>query len=249
MKKILSSILLLCFVACSKNNDPEYPQPTDAELFVRDDAARTTIPLVVHTSWNYRKNIGTEEKPDKLIRNLLLNDRIIDMKILPVRQYDNNSGNGKYEYKALCYITENQTVYFYMNDRIFVGRYLYPDNYGYESVIWDFELPTYYTENSTRYFTLNRAVSFDNPNVNKDENFLREVPGFHTIDVEITAIDVKRYKDCKLFQYNNQRTNPNESVRTNYFYFKDGIGLVKYQQEIKVGDTTALLYEQVLIEP
>jgi len=248
MKKILPIVLLLCFAACSSNKDPHCSQNTDADLFIRDNAAKTVIPLILNKSWNFRVNEGGKEKPaDKLIRNLLLNDRIIDMKVLPVREYDNNSGSGRYQYKALCYITENQTVFFYMNDRIFVGRYLYPDNYGFESVGWDFELPTHYTENSARYFTLNRNVNFGDPNVNTNENFLREVPGFHRIDVTRNDGLIQPYLNCKLFQYENKSSNSSET-RTNYFYFKDGKGLIKYQLILKVGDETVILYEQVLIE-
>jgi len=249
MKKILLLIFLICFIACNSNNDPDYPRNTDAYLFVRDDAGTTTIPLILGKSWNFRVDEGGEEKPAaQQIRNLLRNDEIIEMKILPVRAYDNNSGSGRYQYKALCYITENHTVFFYMNDRIYVGRYLMFDHFGLESVTWDFELPTHYTESSARLFTLNRNVNITDPNVNLNENALREVAGLHSIYITRNDGLIQPYHNCKLFQFDNKSSNPSE-IRTNYFYFKNGVGLVKYQLILKVGDETVILYEQVLIEP
>ncbi|MDR0928020.1 MAG: hypothetical protein LBO69_09710 [Ignavibacteria bacterium] len=249
MKKLfLLSIICLCFVACNSNDDDDANYTPDTDLFVRADAEYTLIPLLADRRWTYSKTIGTEEKPDCEIKNLLLNDQIVDMKILPVRQFDNNDGSGKYEYQALCYITENNTAYFYMDNKILVGRYLESDNYGNESAIWDFELPTHCTENSSRYFALNRNVSIDDPGVNIDENFLHEMPGYYTIDVEVDLPNFKRYTDCKLFLYNSHKESAGEHTRPNYFYFKEGVGLIRYQQFVKVDTTLAKLYEQNIVE-
>jgi hypothetical protein len=252
MKKIILLSLVLpfisvIFIACSGNDDPIDQSTGNAELFIRDDASTTTIPLVMNTTWRYKKVYGEEEKPDKQIKNLLIDDEIIDMKILPVRHFDNNEGWGKYEYQSLCYITTNNQVFFYMNDRIYIGRYLYPDNYGFESVIWDYELPTHFTENSTGYYTLNRNATINDPNININENFLQEMPGLSTIVVEIDGFNLKQYKDCKLFQFHNIKGS-NETDRINMFYFKAGKGLISYQQYLKADSTMHRLYELNLLE-
>ena len=250
MKKlfVIFCFTVTLFMGCSDNNTDTITT-MDPELFVRKDAALTTIPLVFGYSWRYQILPVGDGKPDKFIKDLLLNSSIVEMKILPVREYDNNSGAGRYDYQSLCYITSTNIAFFYMDDKIYVGQYMYPDNYGLESVTWEFELPRRYTEHSSRYFTLNRNVSFDDPSVNKNENFLYEEPGFHTLDIEIDNINVRRHKDCKRFVFYNTRNSSDEHPRKNVFYFKESIGLIKYQQFLIVDATEALLYEQFLVEP
>jgi len=134
-----------------------------------------------------------------------------------------------------------------MGDKILVGRYLQQDLHGNESVIWDFELPTYSGENDARQFTLNRGVP---PHlVVYEEDLLQEVAGYETVEVELSQPVINRYTECKLFQYNSKKTNPAEATRINKFYFKEGMGLIRYQQYVQAdGQEPILLYEQDLIE-
>jgi hypothetical protein len=213
---------------------------------MRNDAATTLIPLLNMYRWEYRINLETAERPVEPIRNLLDNDAIEYVRLLPVRQYDNNEGWGRYEYQMLCYVTTNRKVFFYMSDKIYVGRHLQADNNGFESVMWDYELPMRYTESSSNHFILNRNVS--SPNL--DEDYLYEKPGFHTIDIELALPNYKRYIECKLFEYRSKRNSPSDPIRINRFYFKQGNGLIRYQQFIMspTDSTLVMTYEQDLIE-
>ena len=132
------------------------------------------------------------------------------------------------------------------SNKIYVGRYLQADNNGFESVMWDYELPIYSTAASTRTFVLNRNVAI--PNI--DEDYLHEKPGYYTIEVEIGLPDFKKYTECKLFECQNKRNNPNDPIRVNRFYFKQGKGLIRFQQfALSPTDSTLLLlFEQDLIE-
>jgi hypothetical protein len=245
MKRILLiPFLFLFLLGCSDEPTPVINTPSE-ELYIREDASTTLVPLVNYNKWNYRINTGTEEKPYNQIRGILDNDTITSIRFLPVRQYDNNEGWGKYLYQTLCYITAKGKVFFYMNDNIYVGRYLQSDNNGFESVIWDYELPTHCTEQSSRYFVLNRDIT--SPNM--DEDYLHELAGYHTIDVEVAFPDYKKYTECKLFEYKSKRNNIADPVRINRFYFKEGKGLIRYQQFVLSPDNTELkLYEQDLVE-
>jgi len=247
MKKILGiAFLFLLITSCSNDPSSTGPYTPDENLFLRNGADTTLIPLLVNKKWNYTVNKGTEEKPIGPIRSLLDNDTIEYIRLLPVREYDNNEGWGRYEYQMLCYITVKNRMFYYMNDKIYVGRYLQNDNYGFESVTWDYELPTHCTENSSRYFVLNRNAS---SNI-VDEDYLCEISGYHTINVKINATDYREYTNCKLFQCRNKRDNILDPVRINKFYFKQGIGLVRYQQFVlsPTDSTEVELYEQDLIE-
>ena len=246
MKKIFVIPFLFWLVACSDNPSTPSVYTPPEELYMRNDADMTLIPLLNMYKWSYRVNLGTEEKPIGPIRNLLDDDAIEYVRILPVRQYDNNEGWGRYEYQALCYVTTNNKVFFYMSDKIYIGRHLQADNNGFESVMWDYELPISCTENSSRHFVLNRNVS--SPNL--DEDYLHEKPGYHTIDIELVLPNFKKYTECKLFEYQSKRNSPSENIRINRFYFKQGKGLIRYQQFIvsPTDSTFMKLYEQDLIE-
>lgn len=250
-KLFLLAVFLLFFVSCG-DDTPINTQPQDEpSLYEREDAANTTIPLQLNNSWLYKRNVGGTERPDQLLEIILpeivkpdsmASDAIIDMKILPIRRYDDGKGTGKYEYQALCYISQNGVAYFYMGEKIYVGRYMEKDSYGLESVSWDFELPVSFTETSSRYFIMNR----NKVNVEQNEyNYLHELGGYYTIDVKKPGSDdFKRYTECKKFQYLDTTTNGAAGARTNVFYFKQGRGLIRYQQFIT---DTVLLYEQELI--
>lgn len=256
MRKLnnLLFVLLLTFIfsACNDNNKPVSPSE-DLTLYIRDDAGEMIIPLMLNKSWKFKKTAGGEEnpKPDKFIKNILVDNTIIDQKILPIREYDKGVGDGKYKYKALCYLTTNDLAYFYMENKLLYGSYLIVDAYGNESVTWEGELPTTFTETSSAYYTLDRSINILDPEIKREESLLYECPGYYTVDVELDGNDVKRYKDCKRFTYNNSSSSHSSGVRTNIFYFKQGIGLIKYQQYIKANPAakdSALIYEQVINE-
>jgi hypothetical protein len=236
---------MACIMSCSNDPSPINYTPTE-DLYKRNDADKTLIPLVEGYRWNYRVNKGDQEKPTGPIRNILDNDVITSARLLPVREYDNNEGWGRYEYQALCYITSNYKVFFYMGDFIYIGRYLQTDNNGFESVMWDYQLPIYSTQNSSRYFVLNRNVS----SPKQEEDYLHEKSGYYTIEIEVGAPDWKKYTECKLFEYHNKRNNVADPIRINRFYFKHGKGLIRYQQFIQspTDSTTMILYEQDLLE-
>ena len=86
-----------------------------------------------------------------------------------------------------------------MDDKLLVGSYLYPDANANASVTWEYELPATYSENSAGYYLLDRGADIKNPNIKISEYSLYECPGYHVVDVELTGVDVKRYKDCKRF--------------------------------------------------
>ena len=249
MKKILITkrnfffipFIFLLIVGCSNDPSPVVQYTPPEELFLRDDADKTLIPLVMFKGWNYVV-YETKDKPSSPIQNLLDDDAIEYIRLLPVRQYDNNEGWGKYEYQALCYITSNNKVFFYMDDKIFVGRHLQTDFYGFESVMWDYELPIYSTENSERYFVLNRNAT----NIN-EEDYLHEMQGYHTINVKINSTDYREYTECKLFQFQSKNTNP---LCINKLYFKHGKGLIRYQQFIISPTDSSEIewYKQDLVE-
>jgi hypothetical protein len=245
-KKILIPFLFLFVVGCSDDPSPIIYTPPE-ELFLRDGADTTLIPLLINKRWNYNVS-GTEEKPIGPIRFLLDNDTIEYIRLLPVRIYDNNEGWGKYDgYQALCYVTAKHKVFFYMYDKIYVGRHLQTDNYGFESVMWDYELPIYCTENSSRYFVLNRKHYSSAIN---EEDYLHEMPGYHTINVKINSTDYREYTECKLFQFRNKQDNITDPIRINKFYFKQGKGLIRYQQFVLSHTDSAEveLYTQDLME-
>ena len=247
LKRILIIPLLFLFVqGCKDDPSPIVGTTPPEELFMRDDAYNTLIPLLNMYKWSYKINMGNEEKPIGPIKHLIEDDAIEYMRILPVREYDNNDGWGKYEYMALCYITTNNKVFFYMRDKIYIGRYLQADNNGFESVMWDYELPTYCNEFSSNYFVLNRNVS--SPVL--DEDYLHEMAGYYTINIQINSTDYREYSECKLFEYKNKRNSSSESIRVNKFYFKQGKGLIRYQQfALSPTDSTlVILYEQDLME-
>jgi len=249
MKKILTIVFLSYFMlGCSSEPNPVGAYTPSEEFYLRGDEAKTLIPLLYGYKWTYRVDTGTEERPTGSVRYLLDDDVIDYVAILPVRQYDNNEGWGRYEYMALCYITVNQKVFFYMNEanKIYVGRYLQADNNGFESVMWDYELPIYSTESSARSFVLNRNVTTPNT----DEDYLHEKPGYYTIDVEVGFPDFKKYTECKLFECRNKRNSPDDPIRINRFYFKHGKGLVRFQQfALSPTDSTLIiLFKQDLVE-
>ncbi|MCL2038880.1 MAG: hypothetical protein FWG85_00445 [Bacteroidetes bacterium] len=249
MKKLLAIVFLFYLaLGCSSDPNPVKVYTPSEDFYLRDDAANTLIPLISGYKWTYRIDTGTDEKPNSSIRHLLDNDVIDYVRILPVRQYDNNEGWGRYEYMALCYITTNQKAFFYMNeaDKIYVGRYLQADNNGFESVVWEYELPIYSSESSARSFVLNRNVAV--PNI--DEDYLHEKQGYYTIDVEVGFPDFKKYTECKLFECRNKRNTPDDPIRINRFYFKQGKGLIRFQQfALSPTDSTLiLLFKQDLIE-
>ena len=246
-RKLIKSFLFLLAIGfifgCSSAPSPIAVTTPPEEFYLRDDAANTLIPLIDMYKWSYRINKGTEEKPTGPIKSLLDNDTISYIRILPVRQFDNNEGWGRYEYQALCYVTAKGKVFFYMVDRIYIGRHLQADNNGFESVIWDYELPTYCTENSSNYFVLNRNIS--SPNIKED--FLHEKLGYDTIDIFENNSYYQKHENCKLFEYQSKQ---NGNVRINRFYFKQGKGLLRYRQYV-LSDTDSnlvLLYEQDLVE-
>jgi len=246
--KQLSIALLISFIIVACSDDPSIngPYMPSEDLFLREDAASTLIPLQLNNNWNYVVTKTSIEKPVCPLRSLLENDTIQYIRLLPVRNYDNNEGWGKYEYQTLCYITKNNVVYSYLSDKIYIGRYLQSDNFGFESVMWDYELPSYYTENSSRYFILIRNSS----SLNMDEDYLHEMPGYYTLYVKKTdPLDTRTFEGCKLFQFQNKRDNVSDPIQINKFYFKQGIGLIRYQQTIlSPTDSTELeLYEQDLI--
>ena len=240
-KLIVFAFVLPFFVFTScKKGDP-ISTGRDFELYLRSDAASTLIPLLENKSWKYNVTAGLPVKPqfdNYFIHTLLSNSQIAELKILPVREYDGNSGTGKYRYDALCYITDSNVAFFYMENKILVGQYLYSDAHGNESVTWEFELPTYSPENEERYFILNRL----DPSI-----FLSEKKGYDTVEVQINSSIWKRYFRCKLFEY-SVVTNP-KTTWINRFYFEEGVGLVRFQQYLKSEDNNPILmYEQSLIE-
>ncbi|MBQ6268747.1 MAG: hypothetical protein IJK61_01325 [Bacteroidetes bacterium] len=244
---LLASVVL---VSCDDDNKNTItPSNYDSlDLYIRGDANNALIPLKLGNSWIFKKNLGSEEKPDNFIKNLLLDDEIIDQKILPVRAYDTNSGNASYLYYALCYITKNNLAYFFMNDRIKIGTYLKNDANGKESVSDECELPISYTETSSGYYVLDRK-SLNDDAIPTAQKYLYECPGYYIVDAELEDNNIKRYKDCKRFTFENKQEAQSPVVRTNVFYFKDGIGLIKYQQYFKMNSQatdSALVYEQIL---
>ena len=243
---LLFAIFLVVFIGCSdKESGPVYYAPPN-ELYVRDDAASTLVPLLINNGWNYERVYGENERPDKHIASLLKNDRIINVGIYPVRRYDDNDGTGKYDYQTLCYITANDIAYFYLEDRILVGRYLEVDAFGYSSVIWDFELPTYTSSSQTRRF-LNRNVATA---LADDFDYMTEEAGLYTVTVAFGTEPgvTKNHSGCKLFTFTNRNNNPGESSRVNKFYFKPGLGLIRYQQFLVINGAEHKLYEQDIIE-
>ncbi len=251
---LISVVVVFAFMLSSCSDDKKTivnGDSEDLELYIRDNADQTILPLVLGKSWQFKKNKGDEEKPDRFIKNLLLNDEIVEQRILPIREYDKGDGIGKYKYKTLCYLTSAGFAYFYMDDKLLVGSYLDSDANGNASVTWEYELPALYSETSSGYYLLDRSVNTGNSNMSISEYSLYECPGYHVVDVELTGVDVKRYKDCKRFIYNNIKHSQAPEQKINVFYFKQGIGLVKYQQFLKISETavdSVLLYEQVINE-
>lgn len=242
--KQIVCVFVLPFLLLTSCQDKiiDFPEE-DVELYRRSDAASTLIPLLPYRSWKYRVTEGLPaRKPEAdhyFIHSLLEDTEIEDLKLLPVREYDGNSGYGKYTYKALCYITSNQVAYFYMDEKLLVGRYLYPDANGNESVTWEFELPTYSPEYAERNFRLSRS----------DYNMLSEKSGYDTVEIQIQIPPniFKRYERCKLFEYS---VDIGTHTWINQFFFEERVGLVRFRQWLKTpaNENPVFMYEQSLIE-